>query len=85
MQQAEQIQKLMETLGPVAIFGVVGGVLVIFLIIAILICLFLSSCLKRIPEEHRQQSPGMVWLLLIPCFAVVWNFFVYPKIAESFA
>lgn len=27
----------------------------------------------------------MVFLLLIPCFNIVWNFFVYPKLADSFA
>lgn len=26
----------------------------------------------------------MVWLLLIPCFNLVWNFFVYPKLADSY-
>jgi hypothetical protein len=52
--------------------------------IAIAICLFLSSCLKRVPPEHREMEPGMVWLLLIPCFSIVWNFFVYIKIPQSF-
>jgi hypothetical protein len=26
----------------------------------------------------------MVWLLMIPCFNVVWNFFVWPKLANSY-
>ena len=26
----------------------------------------------------------MVWLLMIPLVNIVWNFFVYPKISESF-
>ena len=26
----------------------------------------------------------MVWLLFIPVFNLVWNFFVYPRIADSF-
>lgn len=70
----------------------VGGLLVFFVIfvlvmlgIGIAVCFFLSSCFRRIPPPHRQQEPGMVWLLLIPCFSIVWNFFVYPKLADSFA
>jgi hypothetical protein len=26
----------------------------------------------------------MVWLLLIPCFRLVWNFFVYLQLADSY-
>ncbi len=27
----------------------------------------------------------MVWLLLIPCFNIVWNFLVFPKVSESYS
>jgi hypothetical protein len=54
------------------------------LAIKICVCLFLSSCLARLPEPYRKQKPGMVWLLLIPFFSLVWNFFVDPEIANSF-
>ena len=26
----------------------------------------------------------MVWLLMIPCFNLVWNFFVYLQLADSY-
>jgi hypothetical protein len=52
--------------------------------IAIFIILFLSSCLKRVPPQFREMEPGMVWLLLIPCFSIVWNFYVYSAIPRSF-
>jgi hypothetical protein len=39
---------------------------------------------QRIPPRFRKLEPGLVWLLLIPCFSLVWNFFVYPRLAESF-
>lgn len=39
--------------------------------------------LKRIPEPHRKQKPELSFLLLIPVFSLVWQFFVLPKIAES--
>jgi hypothetical protein len=60
-----------------------GAFLIIYGILAV-VCWFLAGCLKAIPEEHRKQQPNMVWLLLIPLFNIVWMFFVYPKIAESF-
>jgi len=78
------IEQFMESVGPVVVFAIIGAILVISLGIAIVVCLFLSGCLKAVPEEHRKQEPGLVWLLLIPCFPVVWNFFVYPKVSESF-
>jgi hypothetical protein len=68
-----------------AIVAVVFFGLVIPYAILIWMCSFLSSCLVRIPEQFRKQKPGLVWLLLIPFFPVVWNFFVFPKIAESFS
>ena len=66
------------------IFGFMCVGLVVGLGIQALICWFLSNCLKAIPEAHRKQDPKMVWLLMIPLFNIVWQFFVYPKIADSF-
>jgi hypothetical protein len=64
--------------------GVIVVAILIGLGIAIAIILMLSSCLKRVPQQYRKMEPGMVWLLLIPLFNIVWNFFVYKAIAESF-
>lgn len=63
---------------------IVGVALVVSYAILITLCWFVSSCLQRLPPEHRKQQPGLVWLLLIPCFNLVWNFFVFPKLAESY-
>jgi len=82
--QADSAQRFTEVLGPLAVMLVAGALVLAMIVITVLICLFLVSCFKRIPEEHRRQEPNMVWLLLIPCFNVVWNFFVYPKLAESY-
>ncbi|MBN2433055.1 MAG: hypothetical protein JXQ27_16405 [Acidobacteria bacterium] len=71
------------------VIGMIGGLagavisLVIFLGIMITIIMIVQSVYKRIPPEHREMEPGMVWLLLIPCFNVVWNFFVFPKLSRS--
>ena len=43
------------------------------IVINAFICLLLQRCFERIPQQFRQQQPGMVWLLLIPCFSLVWG------------
>ena len=68
-----------------AAMGAIGLVaLLIGLAILILICYLVSKCYTAIPEQNRSMSPGMVWLLLIPCFNIVWNFWVYPGLAKSY-
>ncbi len=70
---------------PILIVVVVALVaLVISYAILAVICWILSGCYQRIPQPHRQMEPGMVWLLLIPCFNVVWIFFVYLRLSNSF-
>jgi hypothetical protein len=71
-----------EVIAGMVIGGIVG--LVIGLGIMILLILALTSCFKRIPQQYRLMEPGMVWLLLIPCFPLIWNFFVYPRLSKSF-
>lgn len=39
--------------------------------------------LSRLPPPHQKQAPGLAFLLLIPCFSLVWAFFVHPRVAES--
>lgn len=62
------------------------GAVVFLAILAVMafVCWLLMNCLKRIPQPHRKMEPGMVWLLLIPCFGLVWAFFVGLRIPESF-
>ncbi len=52
--------------------------------IAIFILLFLSNCFKALPEEHQSMNPNLVWLMLVPCVNIVWQFFVLPGLAKSF-
>lgn len=60
----------------------------VFLVVSIginaVICYLLQQCFNRIPPQFRKQQPGMVWLLLIPCFSLIWNFFVFPPLSKSF-
>ena len=81
---SQRFEQMMEDMGPLVFFAILGALFFFILAIYIAVCLFLSSCFKRIPEEHRKLSPGLVWLLMIPCFGVVWNFFVYPALASSY-
>jgi len=64
--------------------GVIAVVALIGLAVAVLIILFLGSCLRRVPPPYRKMEPGMVWLLIIPVFNLIWNFFVYKAISESY-
>ncbi len=71
----------------IAGLGIVTAIVLVSLVwIAIhcFICYLLYQCYNRIPPEFRKQQPGLVWLLLIPCFVFVWNFFVYPQLSKSF-
>jgi hypothetical protein len=41
-------------------------------------------CWNAVPEASRSLSPGVaVWLLLIPVFNFLWNFFSYTLLATS--
>lgn len=58
-------------------------ILGVALCVHIVVCFFLYKFYKRVPQQFRKMEPGMVWLLLIPCFNLVWNFFVYIRLSES--
>lgn len=71
--------------GIIAAYSVFGAIGCLFgLALTCLVCWLVSTPLKALPEEYQQMPPGQVWLLLIPCFPIVWNFFVYQRIAKSF-
>ena len=65
------------------IFMIVMLLALVTIAIHVLICWLISSALSAVPEEHREMEPGLVWLLLIPCFSIIWNFFVFPKVSRS--
>jgi len=73
---------------PPAMQAVVLIVAFLFLLVmvgvAIFIIYLLYNLLNALPPQYRLMEPGMVWLLLIPCFNIIWNFFVYPQIARSY-
>jgi hypothetical protein len=66
-----------------AIIAVYCVFLVVLLGVGILFLLTLQKCLSRIEPPNRTMEPGMVWLNLVPCFNIVWNFITVIRISES--
>lgn len=68
-----------------------GALTLVFIIFAVLLlpfifyCLTLQKALNRCSPESRAMNPGMVWLMLIPLFNMVWQFFVVLNMAKSLA
>jgi hypothetical protein len=59
-------------------------VLALSIAVMAVVAYMLYLCYSRIPAPHRQMEPTKVFLLLIPCFNLVWNFYVYPGLAKSY-
>ncbi len=57
----------------------------VLLVPAIFFLLTLSSTLSKCAPGFRTMEPGMVWLLLVPFFSLIWNFFVVMAVAKSLA
>jgi hypothetical protein len=66
-------------LGGIFCCGLIGVAVVIQAVIAWLV----SGAQKQVPQPMQLISPGMVWLLLIPGFHLVWNFFVFARVPRS--
>ena len=65
-------------------FAIVAFAVLFAIGIQVLILYLLYDAQRAIPPEHRRIEPGQVWLLLIPLFNLVWNFFVFIRIPESY-
>jgi len=67
--------------------GLVFGFLFVFLILYYVPKIFFlitqQNLLKAIKPENRMLEPGLVWLQLVPVFALGWQFYVVTKISES--
>src|SRR5580658_3321228 len=63
--------------------GIVFFCFFLFLIPAIFYLLTLQNALAKCPLGSRTMEPGMVWLLLIPLFHLVWQFFVVMALGNS--
>lgn len=73
-----------ENVFMIVMLSVMGGMLAFVILAQALACYFASKSLAALPKQFREIEPGLVWLLMIPCFAMIWNYFVYPKIAFGY-
>jgi hypothetical protein len=64
-------------------FVVGGAVLAVIVVIGVFYLLSLQKALTLCSAEARTLTPGLVWLLLIPLFSLVWHFFVVNAISKS--
>ena len=68
-----------------ATYGITfGGFFIAWFIASIICYVLVSKCHEAIPEKPRAMKPGQVWRLLIPCFSLVWNFFVLPGLSKPY-
>jgi hypothetical protein len=65
-------------------FAALFTMMLIGIAINVFICYLVFTLYKAVPAQFRQMDPGLVWLMLIPLFNLVWNFFVFPKLSESY-
>jgi hypothetical protein len=68
--------------------GMLGIVIIacaVLLVPMIFYLLTLQKALNRCSPESRAMQPAMVWLMLVPLFNIVWQFFVVINMAKSLA
>lgn len=76
MTPVESIRIMAGLLALAVFFGV-------FLIPFIFYILTLSKALNKCSPASRTMQPGMLWLLLIPLFNLIWHFLVVSAMAQS--
>ena len=59
------------------------AVWIIALVVFILYLITLMNTLNAVSAQNRRLTPGLVFLLLIPLFNLIWNFIVVTKIRDS--
>jgi heme/copper-type cytochrome/quinol oxidase subunit 2 len=71
--------------GIIAAVGLLGILIfaAVVLVVFIFYLLTLQRALNRCSPESLAMKPGLVWLTLIPCFNIVWQFFVVINVAKS--
>ena len=67
----------------VAVLLIYGFIFLVSIAIACVILYVQYKVLDRIPPQFRQMEPWQVFLVLIPCFGIIWIFFVVIKIPAS--
>jgi hypothetical protein len=73
----------MHDYAPFIFTGWAIGFWVIWLVVLILYLITLFNVLNAVSPANRKLEPGLVFLLLIPLFNLVWNFIVVIKLRDS--
>ena len=65
-------------------FCLIAGVaLAVGLIILVFYLLTLQKALSRVSPRNRLMEPGMVWLMLVPCVNIIWQFMIAINVPGS--
>lgn len=72
------INVMADLLNPLNLFALAFEVL-----IKSLFALAIIKMLNEISEKNRRITPVLVWLLVIPGFNVLWNFFIALRLSQS--
>lgn len=75
----------MNDMDNTTIIRIVAGLIFIgiMLVPAVFYLLTLSKALSKCAPTSRTMEPGMVWLMFIPLFNLVWQFLVVQALAKS--
>ncbi len=74
----------------VVLFVFVFYLIILFVAIAVslaiqaAICYAFYICLNRLPEQFREREPWQAFLLFIPFFNIVWQFFMFLGTSQSY-
>lgn len=75
----------MDNFDTVTIIRIVAGLffLIVLIVPFVFYLLTLSRALSKCGPGSRTMDPGMVWLMFIPLFNIVWQFILVSAIAKS--
>jgi hypothetical protein len=66
--------------------GFIGFLVILLLgllVVQIFYLLTLQKALQLVSPDLRKMEPGLVWLMFIPLFSIVWNFIMVGHIGDS--
>jgi hypothetical protein len=70
-------------IGPQELMLLTCPALVIAVVIVVLFLLSMQRALNAVSPMNRQMEPAMVWLMLLPCVNIVWQFLLVIRIPDS--
>jgi len=65
------------------IYFVVGLAVLVPVVTYFFFLFTVQNALCRVSPRNRLMEPGMVWLMLIPCFNIIWQFFIATRVPGS--